>query len=233
MPAVFVTATGTDIGKTYVTAGLAQALRGEGLRVSIYKPVCSGFDPDNFAASDPAVLLRAMGETPSLAAIAAIAPWRFAAPLSPDMAAGREGRAIDFGAVQAFCEKAIAGAENTAAVGEVVLIEGIGGLMVPLTRAETIADLIAALAIPTLLVTGTYVGSLSHTLTALDVMRMRKIAPVGLIVNETPGSAASLDETIATLRHFAPDVPSFGLTRNDAAANRGPFALVADCLLLR
>jgi dethiobiotin synthetase len=226
MPAVFVTATGTDIGKTYVTAGLAQSLRRRRYSVSVFKPVCSGFDPTKAAASDPALLLQAIGQEASLAAIDAIAPWRFAAPLSPDMAAEREGRAIDFAALRSFCEKAAETAEDVA------LIEGIGGLMVPLTVQETVADLIAALSIPALLVTGTYVGSLSHTLTALEVMRVRGIMLAGLVVNETPGSAATLDETCATLRNFTPHTPMFGL-RWDDAANSTQFGLVADCLLSR
>lgn len=225
MPAVFVTATGTDIGKTFVTAGLAQCLHRRGRRVSIFKPVCSGFDLHNASASDPALLLQAIGENASLAAIEAIAPWRFTAPLSPDMAAEREGRAIDFAALRAFCKKAVKTAED------MVLIEGIGGLMVPLTARETVADLIAALSVPALLVTGTYVGSLSHTLTALDVMRARGLALAGLVVNETLGSAASLEDTCATLRNFAPDAPIFGLRWDDAAVNRAAFNLVADRLL--
>jgi dethiobiotin synthetase len=226
MSAVFVTATGTDIGKTYVTAGLARCLRERGHRVSVFKPVCSGFDPHNASTSDPALLLRAIGVEPDLAAIDAIAPWRFAAPLSPDMAAEREGRAIDFAALHGFCETA-------AEAADIVLIEGIGGLMVPLTAHETIADLIAALSMPTLIVTGTYVGSLSHTLTALDVIRMRGIELAGLVVNETPGSAASLEETCATLRNFAPNVPMFGMRWNDVAGNQTALNLVTDCLLSR
>lgn len=227
MPAVFVTATGTDIGKTFVTAGLAQSLRQRGRRISVFKPVCSGFDPHNAAASDPALLLRAIDQEPSLAAIEAIAPWRFAAPLSPDMAAAREGRVIDFASLRTFCKNAIETAEDVA------LIEGIGGLMVPLTAHQTVADLIAALSIPALVVTGTYVGSLSHTLTTLEVMRVRGIPRAGLVVNETPGSAASPDETLATLQNFTPGTRMFALRWNDSVTNRAAFDLVTDCLLSR
>ncbi len=226
MPAVFITATGTDIGKTYVTAGLARCLRDRGHHASVFKPVCSGFDPQNASASDPAVLLRAIDVEPNLAAIDAIAPWRFAAPLSPDMAAEREGRAIDFTALRDFCKRA-------ADTADIALIEGIGGLMVPLTAHETIVDLIAALSMPALVVTGTYVGSLSHTLTTLEVMRARRIELAGLVVNETSGSAPSLEETCATLRNFAPSVPMFGLRWKDTTANQAIFDLVTDCLLSR
>ena len=83
MPAVFVTATGTDIGKTFVTVGLARALRERGRKVAVIKPVMTGFDRKAWAENDPALLLEAAGEIPNLARIEAIVPWRFGAPLSP------------------------------------------------------------------------------------------------------------------------------------------------------
>ena len=185
MPAVFITATGTDIGKTFVTAGLARALRAKARQVALIKPVVSGFHAKAWAGSDPALLLEAAGEVPSLASIEAIAPWRYAAPLSPDIAARREGKSIDFAALVDFCRSEAKRAHD------VFLIEGIGGLMVPFTSEATVLDLIAALRIAPLLVAGTYVGSLSHTLTALAVMRHHDIRPSALVLNESPQSAAS------------------------------------------
>ncbi len=179
MSALFITATGTDIGKTYVAAGLIAALRRRGRRVVALKPVVSGFDVQNFSASDPAVLLAACGQKPELDAIAKISPWRFAAPISPDQAAAQEGRTIDVAAVSGFCTDAIAAAED------VVIIEGIGGLMVPLDAKHTIGDLIGAVDIPLLLVAGTYLGSLSHTLTAIEVAEKRGLKIASLVLNET------------------------------------------------
>jgi dethiobiotin synthetase len=221
MPAVFVTATGTDIGKTFVTAGLAAFLRGRGRKVAIIKPVVSGFDEKAIAASDPAVLLEALGQAPSLPAIAAVSPWRFRAPLSPDMAARGEGVAIDFDAVVAFCRSAVAEAED------MLLIEGIGGLMVPLTAGTTVLDLVEALRILPILVAGTYVGSLSHTLTALEVMRRRGIDLGALVLNETPGSAASPEETAASLRNFCGAIPIVIFRRGTDATNTESFAQLA------
>jgi dethiobiotin synthetase len=89
--AVFVSGTGTDIGKTFVTAALIHELRRRGRAVDALKPVVSGFDPAQLAASDPGVFLAALGRAPTAAALDRIAPWRYSAPLSPDMAARREG----------------------------------------------------------------------------------------------------------------------------------------------
>src|SRR5262245_55446687 len=104
MGALFITATGTDIGKTFVTAGLIRHLRESGRSVEALKPVVSGFEETNAAASDPAVLLAALGRP--MSDMESIAPWRFKTPLSPDMAAAREGRALDFAALVAFCRDA-------------------------------------------------------------------------------------------------------------------------------
>src|SRR5215510_15677269 len=105
MGALFITSTGTGIGKTFVTAGLIRRLRETGRAAEALKPVVSGFDEASAGASDPAVLLEALGRP--MSDIARIAPWRFRAPLSPDMAASREGRALDFAALVAFCRDAL------------------------------------------------------------------------------------------------------------------------------
>ena len=108
MSAYFVTSTGTDVGKTFVTAGLIRHLRGAGAAVDALKPVVSGYDSSVVETSDPAVLLKALGKPVSAAEIERIAPWRFRAPLSPDLAAAREQRAIDFTELIAFSRRAVA-----------------------------------------------------------------------------------------------------------------------------
>jgi dethiobiotin synthetase len=89
--ALFVTATGTDIGKTFVTAALVRILRARGLVVGALKPVASGFDRAAAETSDPGILLDALGRDITETALDGISPWRFVAPLSPDMAGRREG----------------------------------------------------------------------------------------------------------------------------------------------
>jgi dethiobiotin synthetase len=194
--ALFITATGTDIGKTFVTTGLIRALRAHGRKVGALKPIATGFDDKDFFGSDAALLLEACGRNVDLDAITAISPWRFAAPLSPDMAAAKEGKSINASAVHRFCAKAVAEAQD------VLIIEGIGGLMVPLDAQSTVCDLIAALKIPTILVAGTYLGSLSHTLTALEVAQKRDLPIAALVLNETKNSSVTIDATRESLSHF-------------------------------
>ena len=200
MSAYFVTSTGTDIGKTFVTAGLIRALRAKAEKVSALKPVVSGFDMATAALSDPGVLLGALDVPVTTEALEDMSPWRFAAPLSPDMAATREGKALDFDAIVALCQKAIAEAPGT------LFIEGVGGVMVPLDRNRTVLDWMAALALPLVMVTGSYLGTISHTLTALDVVLRRGLTVKALIINDSGDGAVPLKETEASLRRFHPRV---------------------------
>lgn len=212
MTAIFVTATGTDIGKTFVAAGLIRHYRKAGRAVDAVKPVMTGFSAEAIGDSDAATLLAALGRATSMPEIERISPWRFKAPLSPDMAARLEGGAIDFNEVVEFSRSAIAGRRG------VLLIEGIGGVMVPLDDRRTVLDWMSVLRIPVVLVAGTYVGTLSHTLTALEVVARRNIDIAAVVVNESEYSAASLADTIATLRQFAGSIDFVGLPRLTAGA---------------
>lgn len=217
MTAYFVTATGTDIGKTYVTAGLLRALRPKG--ASAIKPVASGFMMETADQSDPGVLLAAQGEAVSPQALDRVTPWRFAAPLSPDMAAAREGRAIDYEALLDFCRARICAARGP------FFIEGVGGVMVPLDARHTVRDWMAALGLPLILVTGSYLGVISHTLSALDVIARARLRLAALVVNETAQATVPLEETIATLERFTGAAPIASLRHGtDGAARDAEFA---------
>ncbi len=207
MTALFVTATGTDIGKTFVSAGLIRALRAAGRAVDAVKPVASGFDMAALADSDTGVLLTALGRPCDEREAVAISPWRFAAPLSPDMAAAREGRSIDFESLVAWSRGRVARHDG------VLLIEGVGGIMVPLDASHTVLDWMTALGLPVVLVAGSYLGTISHTLSALDVLATARLTVRAVVVSETPFSTVDLDETVATLRRFAPATPIAALPR--------------------
>jgi dethiobiotin synthetase len=215
--AIFITATGTDLGKTYVAASLIRHLRQMGRLVDAIKPVASGFDPANFAASDPAVLLQALGLAVTEQEIDRITPWRFQAALSPDLAAAREGRAIDLDAVIGFCQTAVERRRD------ILLIEGVGGIMVPLDGERTVLDLMMALQLPLILVAGSYLGTISHTLTALDALFRRGLQVLAIVVSETPGSSVPLDDTVAAIARFAE--PVIGLPRQTGQTNTTTDAL--------
>jgi dethiobiotin synthetase len=207
MTAVFITATGTDIGKTFIARGMIAELRARGRSVDALKPVITGFDPRAPQTSDTGRLLTALGATLTPERIAAASLYRLRAPLSPDIAARREGTAIDFAALAAHGRRAIA------VHPDALIIEGIGGIMVPLDDRHTVLDWMIALDLPLILATGSYVGTLSHTLTALGVLRHANLKVAALVVNETPDSAATLEETAAAIRSFAVGIEVLVLPR--------------------
>jgi dethiobiotin synthetase len=205
MSTLFVTATGTEIGKTFVTCALVQQLRQQGRPVSAIKPVVSGFDPNNPADSDCAQLLSAqMLCMPD--DLTHISPWRFHAPLSPDMAAAAEGRKVPFESLVQFCRDA---AEPEATL----LIEGIGGAMVPLDETHTVLDWIIALNAPALVVAGSYLGTLSHTLTTCAAIKARGVHIQGVLVSESLQDGVDLTATCQTIRRFLPGVPVAPIAR--------------------
>jgi len=161
--------------------------------------------------SDSAVLLQSLGIAPNERAIDKISPWRFEAPISPDMAARRERRRLSLEAIVNFCRKAQEKLPNSKK--HTLLIEGVGGPMVPLNKQHTVMDWMAALGVPSLLVAGSYLGTISHTLTAVEAMRGRGVPPVALIVSESEDNPVPLGETVETLSRFLEDIPIVVLDR--------------------
>lgn len=206
MKPFFITSSGTEIGKTLVTAALCHQLAAAGLKVQALKPVVSDFN-DGDPETDTAVLLDALGQPTTPENVDAMSPWRFRAPLSPDMAAAREGRKIDFEALIAHCQAA------TAQPGDILLIEGVGGVMVPLTAEKTVRDWIAALGAPAVLVVGSYLGTISHTLSAVEALGAGGIPVKAVVISTSDESPVPVTETAATLARFLGPVPIATLPR--------------------
>lgn len=226
MTSFFVTATGTDIGKTYVSAGLIRAFKARGVTAQGLKPIASGYDPKTSAASDPGVLLAAMGQAVTEENVASITPWRFSAPLSPDMAAAREKRSIDFAELIKFSRKHIE--TNSGAL----LIEGVGGVMVPIGQPRTTLDWMLALNLPMILVSGSYLGAISHCLTAIDVILRRNLRIAAVVINESENSTVALDETAATIKSYLALSPAStsALVTIRRNADEKAFGVLADAL---
>jgi dethiobiotin synthetase len=181
MSGFFIAGTGTGVGKTFTTCALVQASQKKAC-----KPVISGYGGED---TDTQRLIEAMGD----GTVEEVSPWRFAAPLSPDMAAAREGKPIDF---EALCEWSCLKA------GQGALIEGVGGVMVPLTARHTTMEWMQALGLPVILVTGSYLGTLSHTLTAIEVLRLANLTIEAVIINESADATVPLPDTKRSLeRH--------------------------------
>ncbi len=174
--ALFVTGTDTGVGKTWVTAALARALRAAGRSVGVVKPVETGWPAAQVGAAegqpDGIVLRDAAGDGDPLDEIV---PFRLAEPLAPQLAAERAGVAID---VDRIVE--LVGAKRRRR--DVVLIEGAGGLLVPITSTVTTLDLIVRLGTPVLVVAANRLGVINHTALTLACLDQRAVPVAGVVL---------------------------------------------------
>lgn len=198
MTTLFVTSTGTEIGKTFVSCRLIEHWNGR-LRLRAIKPVITGFTPATRDASDTALLIRAQGLDVDDDTIAATSPWRFEAALSADMAASREDRSIPFAELLAFSAKP--------PDIDINLIEGIGGVMAPLGAGRTVIHWMAAIEPRILLVTGSYLGTLSHTLTAIEALERRELAPAAIVISQSAVEPVPTAETANRLAEHVRGLP--------------------------
>lgn len=170
---LFIAGTDTGVGKTVVAGLLALALKDRGVDVGVMKP-CSAGDPPNHP-NDARHLIEMAGVVDPLELIN---PYHFAEPLAPGVAAERAGQTISFERI-AECYRVLA------ARHEVMIVEGAGGLLVPLAGNKTVADLIAFLKLPVLVVGRLGLGTINHTLLTLEALERRKIETVGFILSQT------------------------------------------------
>jgi dethiobiotin synthetase len=209
MRALFVAGAHTDVGKTYVACALIAAARGRGLSVEAFKPAVSGLDPADWGDSDPGRLLTALGRPLTQASLQAMSPLRFAAALSPPMAARREGQSLRLETLITLCDQA-----RVQAHADLMLIEGAGGVMSPISEDATNLDLMAALGLPVVLVGGSYLGAISHTLTAAEVLRTRGLKVAALVISQDADPAApDFAETLADVRRFSSGARVIGAPR--------------------
>ncbi len=224
----FITASGTEIGKTFVTCRLLEGLRARGRRAAAIKPVLSGWDPGD--ESGDAHLLRAAHAACAAPAtergaaqpgIADISPWRLTAPLSPHVAARRQGERIAEDALVGFCRRKLAEG------WEPLLIEGVGGAFVPISEQFLVADWIARLALPVLLVVDSRLGALSHGIATYEALCARGITIGGVIISQSPTEPMPFAETVASFAAFL-KAPLFALPRIGRAAFPAAARALAD-----
>lgn len=204
---IFITGTDTEIGKTYVAALVVKALVEAGYRVGVYKPVASGclLQAQELVSEDALTLWNAAGRPGDLEHVC---PQRFAAPLAPNRAAQEEGKRVD---PQLLRD----GVRYWQDRSDVVVVEGAGGLMSPLSDEDYVADLAYDLGYPLLVVAPNVLGTINHTLlTLITASTFRQGLPVaGIVLNQVrPIPDASATSNCEELqRHcISPVVASVG-----------------------
>jgi dethiobiotin synthetase len=188
---IFVTGTGTEVGKTVVAATIARTLAAEGRRVAVFKPALTGLEEKG--EPDHALLRRAAGSQQS---DEEIAPYRFDPPASPHLAAALAGEEID-------PERLVAAARAAAASADILVCEGIGGLLVPLAPAYLVRDLAAELAMPIAIAGSPGLGAINHTLLTIEAARAAELRIAAIVLTPWPDDPGPVEEsnreTIAAL----------------------------------
>jgi dethiobiotin synthase len=178
---IFISGTGTGVGKTMVTTGVVRYLLSKGAPAMVMKPVQTGCrrSPDGLLrAPDVEFVLRATGLTPDEETAPHLAPYLFEPACSPHLAARMAGQNVTM-------VRILNSAEWLARRYEPLVVEGAGGLAVPLNERELMLDLIAELALPVLLVGHSGLGTINHTLLSIEALRRRDIRVAGIVLNET------------------------------------------------
>ena len=205
-PGLFIIGTDTGVGKTHLTCAIARLLHRQGVRVGVYKPVCSG------QTSQP----DGVPNWPDIAALAQavdhrfdddrICPQRFVAATAPPAAAVLEQRSVDSDLLRT-------GADWWTERVDLLLVEGMGGLLCPLTESETVADLAVDFKMPLLVVSRLELGMINHTLLTLEVACSRGLRIAGVIANQVDPQVDRLtvESSLQEISHRA-DVPILAVT---------------------
>ena len=209
MSSFFITGSGTDVGKTYIAKEIIARFFSLNKNINAIKPIISGFNKKEILNSDTGILLKALKKKQSKKNINDISPWRYSLPLAPDIAARSEKKkSIVFTELLNFCRNQIIKAKNNK---QTLLIEGVGGIMCPINKKKTILDLINKLDIPVIFITRSYLGSISHTLTAIDVLKKNNIKINCIIVNQESRKShpSMLTETGYSIFDHSTDIPIY------------------------
>ncbi len=195
--------TDTGVGKTFVTCAVARLLRSQGRDIAVCKPVATGAreSKGHRRSDDTLALAESAG---MLHELERVTPWAFPEPAAPPVAARLAGVELQLDAL-------VKAVRDLARPGRMLLVEGVGGLLCPLTERETVADWAARLEMPLVLVTRRSLGTLNHTLLTLEVARQWRLPIVGIVVNETARPSSVAEETNVEELRKRIDVPILGV----------------------
>jgi dethiobiotin synthetase len=216
---IFTTGTDTGVGKTAVTALAVALLRFKGYKVAVTKPVETGCSPmkgGELRASDAELLRKAAG-TDEQISDSELCPYRFAAPIAPEVAAYKEGGHIDAQVIVDIVSKL---KERF----DFVFVEGAGGLMVPLARDLLISDLAKEIGAPLLIVGRAGLGTINHCLLTVHAALTRSIGVAGVVLNTPinlrPNDDPSVEDNVRVISYYS-GVPVWGPLPHDPAIASG------------
>ncbi|WP_066333222.1 dethiobiotin synthase [Azohydromonas lata] len=190
----FVTGTDTGVGKSHVSAALLHWLTARGHKAAGYKPVASGLDagPDGRLFNEDVEALRRAGSVPLPASL--IGPCQLKTACAPHIAAEIDGVAIDRVAL-------LRGAQAVAQHVDYLVVEGAGGLVIPLGADWDSTQLMGALHLPVVLVVGLRLGCLNHAILTADGLHQRRLGLAGWVANVIDPDMPHLQRNVQTLRH--------------------------------
>jgi dethiobiotin synthetase len=188
---VFVTGTGTEVGKTVVAAALAHTFAADGASVAVFKPAVTGLDEGG--EPDHALLRRAAGSQQS---DEKISPYRYGQPMSPHLAAELAGEEIS-------PQRLLSAARGAGDSADVLVCEGVGGLLVPLAPGYLVRDLAVSMALPLAIAAPPGLGTINHTLLTIEAARAAGLAVAAVVLTPWPDEPTAIErsnrETIAKL----------------------------------
>ena len=179
---IFVTGTGTGVGKTVAAAGFASGLAARGVNVGVMKPIETGVDDQ----PEDAVLLREAAQVDD--AIELICPQQFRAPAAPFVAADAEGATVDLA-------KIIQAWQELSRRHDFVIVEGAGGIAVPIHASYTMASLARDLHLPVLIVAGAGLGEINHAVLTASYCKLSGLRVIGIVINRYPSQPDLVERT--------------------------------------
>jgi dethiobiotin synthetase len=218
---LFITGTDTGVGKTFFACAVAAYLKGAGYKVGVMKPAETGCDAGDgkLAAQDAIALKEASGcELP----LEKICPYQFAEPLAPSVAAEREGRQI-------YIDRLLDAYDEISRAHDITLVEGAGGLMVPLLPSYTFADFARVLKLPAVVVAANRLGVINHLLLSLEHASCKGILVLGYVLNDLQGAPSLAADTNREALFSLTSVPCLGELSYDSGLN-GRMAAVGERL---
>jgi dethiobiotin synthetase len=209
---VFVTGTDTEVGKTVVACSIAATLASRGRRVATFKPAVTGLSESAEMLPDHELLTQSAG---SAQAAEAVAPYRFGPAVSPHLAAELAG-------IEIAPSHLVAAAESAAATADALVVEGVGGLLVPLHDDYLVRDFATELGLPLVIAARAGLGTINHTLMTIECARSAGLYVAAVVLTPWGRFPSVMERSNRRTIELLGDVETFGLSRREVARGLGP-----------